>query len=168
MHLVRLLLRCFEPARARPPACLDVETEQADARPSFAALQQVQGEYETKLTEKQVQIEELQQQLKIAKTAAEATRRVTAAALAEAPDHPARVGGERVCGRDAWRRRLGKECDAGVARTQASGAPNIDVNHTRCKEDEATGTPGGSAQPSTVNVQYDTSKVPGTRASRVG
>ena len=72
MHLARLLLRCFEPARARPPACLDVETEQADAGPSFAALQQVQDEYEKKLTEKQVQIEELQQQLKIAKTAAEA------------------------------------------------------------------------------------------------
>ena len=55
----------------------------------------------------------------------------------------------------------------GRAPVQASGAPNIDVNHTRCKEDEATGIPGGSASPSVTNMQYDTSKVPGAKGATV-
>jgi len=51
----------------------------------------------------------------------------------------------------------------GKTAAAASGAPNIDVNHTRCAEDEATGVPGGSASPSVTNVQYDVSKVPGAK-----
>ena len=40
---------------------------------------------------------------------------------------------------------------------------NLDVNHTRCLEDEATGVRGGSIMPSEANIQYDTSTVPGAK-----
>tara|TARA_B110001452_G_scaffold177498_1_gene148894 strand:+ start:58 stop:1458 length:1401 start_codon:yes stop_codon:yes gene_type:complete len=48
---------------------------------------------------------------------------------------------------------------------EASGMPNIDVNSSRCVEDEATGVRGGSAMPSSTNVQYDTTLVPGAKNS---
>ena len=34
-------------------------------------------------------------------------------------------------------------------------------------EDEATGIPGGSASPSTTNMQYDITKVPGAKGAQV-
>ena len=48
---------------------------------------------------------------------------------------------------------------------EASPMPNLDVNHTRCIEDEASGSFGGSAMPSTTNMQYDTTLVPGAKDS---
>ena len=47
---------------------------------------------------------------------------------------------------------------------EASGMPNIDVNSSRCLEYEATGVRGGSATPSSTNVQW-TDAVPGAKNS---
>ena len=55
----------------------------------------------------------------------------------------------------------------GKTAAEASDAPNLDVNHTRCLEDEATGIPGGSASPSVTNMQYDVTKVPGAKGAQV-
>ena len=68
MNTVRLLLRCFDPSRARCPALLDVAAaDQGDAgSPSFAALQKLQDEYEKKLTAKQVEVGELERKLQVA------------------------------------------------------------------------------------------------------
>ena len=71
MNTVRLLLRCFDPSRARCPALLDVAAaDQGDAgSPSFAALQKLQDDYEKKLTAKQVEVGELERKLKLAEAA---------------------------------------------------------------------------------------------------